>query len=59
MRGNMLVRWERGLSGKPGFYPLRKIRIWATVKPYKIGANPPEGQAVMPEILPGRGVLRQ
>jgi hypothetical protein len=34
-------------------------RIWATVKPYKSGANPPEGQAVMPEILPGRGVLKQ
>ena len=35
------------------------IRIWATVKPCKSGANPPEGRAVMLEILPGGGVLRQ
>ncbi len=59
MRGNMLVRWERGLSRKLGFYPLQRYRIWATVKPYKSGANPPEVRAVMPEILPGGGVSRQ
>ncbi len=55
MRGNMLVRWERGLSRKLGFYPLHR-RMWATAKPYKSGdLNPPKGVVVMLQLLPGGG----